>query len=134
MPAEDAPKKRPRLSFSRKHTQAGVVAELLVLLEATTSDGRISEAEARGLAEWLNENGPDSQIPGIAHLREKISEILADGRVNARGMRGFIPNGRNYPSRNHSSTCRALPNSAIFEKTNSIACWTRRSEIGRAHV
>jgi hypothetical protein len=76
----EAPR-HPRLSFTRKHTDSGIVAELLTLLETVTADGTISEAEAREIGAWLEENGGESSIPGIEFLRTTVREILADGRV-----------------------------------------------------
>ena len=84
MAGDDKPNtRRPRLSIGRKHTDSGVVAELLMLLETITSDGRASEEETRNLAEWLQSNGSDLNLPGIEFLRTTIREILADGKVSA---------------------------------------------------
>ena len=77
------PQRRPRLSLTRKHTESGIVAELLMLLETATADGTVTDAEAREIAAWLDDNSGASSIPGIEFLRTTVREILADGKVTA---------------------------------------------------
>jgi hypothetical protein len=74
--------RQPRLSFTRKHTDSGIVAELLMLLETVTNDGTITDNEAHEIAEWLEANRAESSIPGIEFLRTTVREILADGKVS----------------------------------------------------
>ena len=75
--------RQPRLSFTRTHTESGVVAELLTLLETVTADGTITDSEANEIAAWLEANREASSIPGIEFLRTTVREILSDGKVTS---------------------------------------------------
>ena len=72
--------KARRRSLPKQATNDGIVAELLMLLETVTADGRISEEEVTSLQAWLQDNAL-SDLPGIEFLRTTVREILADGKV-----------------------------------------------------
>jgi len=77
--------KRKRVSLTSAQAQEGLGAELVSLLQGVTSDGRLTESEARDLAAWLEENAT-ADLPSIAALRAEIAAILADGVIDAREL------------------------------------------------
>ena len=58
----------------------GIVAELLLLLEEISSDGLITEDEAKRLHEWLTLNR-DAGILAFDFLRTTLDHVLADGKI-----------------------------------------------------
>ncbi len=72
--------KRKRISLPKQAAQSGIVAELLMLLETVTADGKISDEEVAELNTWLYDNVV-SDLPGIDFLRTTVTQILADGVV-----------------------------------------------------
>ena len=58
----------------------GIVAELLLLLEEVSSDGLITEDEAKRLHEWLTLNR-DAGILAFDFLRTTLDHVLADGKI-----------------------------------------------------
>ena len=83
MAGEDNPfKSQKRISLTKRATISGIAAELLVLLETVTADGRIDNTEVGHLRTWLRDNGT-SDLPGVEFLRTTVAEILVDGKVTA---------------------------------------------------
>lgn len=71
-------KKRTSLTKTQLATVVG--AELAQLLEATTADGRVDEAEVRDLAAWLESHQADG-LPAIDRLLPTVRRVLEDGIV-----------------------------------------------------
>lgn len=69
-------------------TEAGIIAELITLLETVTADGTITDSEAAELRAWLDANR-DSDLPAIDFLRTTLEQILLDGRVTAEERRAL---------------------------------------------
>jgi hypothetical protein len=77
------------LTFRKKHTTSGIVAELLTLLETVTGDGVVTEDEANALKDWLDLNKAEQGIPGIEFLRTTVNQVLADGKVTPEEKRAL---------------------------------------------
>jgi hypothetical protein len=71
---------RSHLRLSKADVQAGLGAELLVLCESMTADGKLSKDEILALTRWLNTNR-NAELPSIAFLVETVSRIIADRHV-----------------------------------------------------
>lgn len=73
-------RRQRRASLSKQDILSGAAAELLVLLETVTADGRVSDEEGRMLHEWLADKDL-ADLPGITFLRGILETVLADGVI-----------------------------------------------------
>ena len=76
----DIIKPRRVLAIRKGYEEAGVIAELVSLLETVTEDGMITDSEVEALQTWLQDNS-EVKSPAIEFLLATVSEILQDGRV-----------------------------------------------------
>jgi hypothetical protein len=67
---------------SLKPSQEGIAAELVMLLETVTSDGKINNEEVTELKAWLDANR-SANLPGLEFLLTTINQILEDGQITA---------------------------------------------------
>ena len=74
--------KQPKrqMALRRGATLEGTAAELLMLLETVTADGKVDDQEAAEMQAWLTAN-QHADLPAIAFLQGTLTQILADGIV-----------------------------------------------------
>jgi hypothetical protein len=71
-----------QLTIRKDATSEGIIAELVSLLDDVTADGVITEAEARHLHQWLQDNA-DLTLKGVEFLRTCLNHVLQDGKITA---------------------------------------------------
>lgn len=74
------------LAIRKGFDEAGIIAELVSILETVTEDGIITDTEAEILCAWLKDN-VSSGFPAIEFLFDTFSKALEDGRVTERERR-----------------------------------------------
>ena len=77
-PADQSPKRQ--IALRKGATKEGIAAELLMLLETITADGKIDDREASELQAWLSANH-DADLPAISFLLTTLTQIMADGVI-----------------------------------------------------
>lgn len=71
-----------RTSLTKKQLETELGAELLSLCQSVTADGTLSESEISDLRGWIEEHSA-ADLPAIAHLRQVLEQVLADGKISA---------------------------------------------------
>lgn len=70
-----------RTSLTKKQLETELGAELLSLCQSVTADGVLSESEISDLRSWIEEHSAED-LPAIAHLRQVLEQVLADGKIS----------------------------------------------------
>lgn len=76
------PRERKTDSITKSDARTAAGAELLLLCQSITEDGRLSSDEIRLLRDWVNQNWL-CELPSAAFLKSLLQRILADGVVTA---------------------------------------------------
>lgn len=79
--APERPKRKRRLSLTKKQRRSSAGSELLVLCETITEDGSLNDTEIQALKDWVTSNS-DSDLPAHGFLLDTLLRIVADRKIS----------------------------------------------------